>query len=160
WRAAGPEAMAETRLLTDAGQVLVTRTPPLGVADAPDAPMAVRAGDTVWVSDGGRSVRLRRLSRRDALRRRLAEREAQQGAGNPECRTPMPGAVVAIHVDSGAVVRRGDRLISVEAMKMEHPVLAPHDGTVEVLVVLGDQLRTDQVVARVRANEATTKEES
>ena len=34
-------------------------------------------------------------------------------------------------------------------MKMEHPVLAPHDGTVHLLVAVGDQVRRDQPVARV-----------
>jgi len=65
----------------------------------------------------------------------------------------MPGSIVAVHVADGDVVRAGDPLVSIEAMKMEHPVLAPHDGTVHLLVALGDQVRRDQPVARVSEQE-------
>jgi acetyl-CoA/propionyl-CoA carboxylase biotin carboxyl carrier protein len=36
---------------------------------------------------------------------------------------------------------------------MAHPVLAPHDGTVHLLVAVGDQVRRDQPVARVSEQE-------
>lgn len=65
----------------------------------------------------------------------------------------MPGSVVAVHVTDGARVSAGDPLVSIEAMKMEHPVLAPHDGTVHLLVAVGDQVRRDQPVARVSEEE-------
>ena len=61
----------------------------------------------------------------------------------------MPGAVVALHVADGADVAAGDRIVTIEAMKMEHPVLAPHDGVVRLDVAVGDQVRRDQVLARV-----------
>ena len=62
-------------------------------------------------------------------------------------------SVVAVHVADGDTVREGDPLVSIEAMKMEHPVLAPHDGTVHLLVAVGDQVRRDQPVARVSVEE-------
>ncbi len=62
-----------------------------------------------------------------------------------------PGSVVAVHVDEGATVTAGAPLVSIEAMKMEHPVLAPHDGTVHLLVAVGDQARRGQPVATVTA---------
>jgi len=43
---------------------------------------------------------------------------------------PMPGTVVKVLVAVGQVVRRGDTLLTLEAMKMELPVRAPHDGTI------------------------------
>ena len=43
---------------------------------------------------------------------------------------PMPGRVVAVHVAKGQAVRRGDALLVLEAMKMEHTVAAPTDGVV------------------------------
>ena len=61
----------------------------------------------------------------------------------------MPGSVVAVHVTDGSPVVAGTPLVSIEAMKMEHQVLAPHDGTVQLLVAVGDQVRRDQPVARV-----------
>lgn len=63
----------------------------------------------------------------------------------------MPGSVVAVHVEDGSAVSAGQPLVSIEAMKMEHPVLAPHDGTARLLVAVGDQTRRDQAVAIVTA---------
>ena len=65
----------------------------------------------------------------------------------------MPGSVVAVHVEDGSHVSAGDPLVAIEAMKMEHQVLAPHDGVVHLLVAIGDQVRRDQPVARVTTTE-------
>jgi propionyl-CoA carboxylase alpha chain len=63
---------------------------------------------------------------------------------------PMPGAVVTVAVAEGQQVARGELLVSVEAMKMEHRVTAPFDGTVaEVRVVAGQQVDADQVLVVV-----------
>lgn len=52
---------------------------------------------------------------------------------------PMPGAVVSVLVEAGATVVKGEALVVVEAMKMEHVIRAPHDGVVErVDVAVGD----------------------
>ena len=114
-----------------------------------DASTAVDADGWVWVHAGGLTHRLRPLSRRQAMERRLAARERAAETTRPELRAPMPGAVVAVHVADGARVAAGARIVSIEAMKMEHPVLAPHDGVVTIDVAVGDQVRRDQVLARV-----------
>lgn len=115
---------------------------------------AVDADGAVWVAENGRTVRLRPLDRRRRMLRRLAAREAGSAATEPEGRAPMPGSVVAVHVSDGASVSAGEPLVSIEAMKMEHPVLAPHDGVVHLLVAVGDQVRRDQPVARVTTEES------
>ena len=46
---------------------------------------------------------------------------------------PMPGTVVKVLVEEGQQVRRGDVLIKLEAMKMELPIRAPHDGSVKAI---------------------------
>ncbi len=46
---------------------------------------------------------------------------------------PMPATVVKLLVEAGQQVRRGDTLIKLEAMKMELPVRAPHDGVVKAI---------------------------
>jgi 3-methylcrotonyl-CoA carboxylase alpha subunit len=55
--------------------------------------------------------------------------------------SPMPGAVVSLNAKAGEKVSEGDKLITIEAMKMEHGLTAPRDGVIsEVLVKLGDQV--------------------
>ncbi|MDB4222523.1 acetyl/propionyl/methylcrotonyl-CoA carboxylase subunit alpha [Granulosicoccus sp.] len=55
---------------------------------------------------------------------------------------PMPGSVIWLSIKSGAKVKKGDPLLTLEAMKMEHVLIAPRDGTVaELLVSEGDQVQ-------------------
>jgi 3-methylcrotonyl-CoA carboxylase alpha subunit len=55
---------------------------------------------------------------------------------------PMPGRVLAVLAEGGAHVKRGQPLVVMEAMKMEHTVTAPRDGTVaRILCAVGDQLK-------------------
>jgi propionyl-CoA carboxylase alpha chain len=64
--------------------------------------------------------------------------------------SPMPGAIVTVAVEEGQAVAKGDLLVTVEAMKMEHRVTAPFDGTVaEVRVTAGQQVDADQVLVVV-----------
>lgn len=59
----------------------------------------------------------------------------------------MPGVVLEVRTDAGATVAKGDTLIVLEAMKMEHHMTAPSDGTVaEVHVAAGDQVVKDAVL--------------
>ncbi|MEZ5729393.1 MAG: acetyl/propionyl/methylcrotonyl-CoA carboxylase subunit alpha [Burkholderiaceae bacterium] len=54
---------------------------------------------------------------------------------------PMPGKVIALMVERGAKVRRGQPLAVMEAMKMEHTIAAPEDGEVrEIFYAVGDQV--------------------
>ncbi|MDE0850628.1 biotin/lipoyl-containing protein, partial [Yoonia sp.] len=54
---------------------------------------------------------------------------------------PMPGLIQAVAVKVGQTVLEGDRLVVLEAMKMEHVLRAPRDGVIaKVGVVLGDQV--------------------
>ena len=63
---------------------------------------------------------------------------------------PMPGSVVAVEVDEGDEVDKGELLVTVEAMKMEHRVTAPFSGRIEeVRVVAGQQVQADQVLVVV-----------
>ena len=55
-----------------------------------------------------------------------ASREA--GAGG--LTAPLPATVTAVHVEAGRTVSRGQPLIVLEAMKMEHVIAAPQDGTI------------------------------
>ncbi|MEU8047062.1 biotin carboxylase N-terminal domain-containing protein [Micromonospora echinofusca] len=63
---------------------------------------------------------------------------------------PLPGTVTRVHVEVGQRVAAGDLLLTLEAMKLEHPVLAPADGVVaELPVATGGQVDTGAVLAVV-----------
>ncbi|WP_433345230.1 biotin carboxylase N-terminal domain-containing protein [Micromonospora sp. CA-111912] len=67
---------------------------------------------------------------------------------------PLPGAVARVHVAVGQRVAAGDLLLTLEAMKLEHPVLAPTDGVVADLPVpAGGQVDTGAVLAVVNFEE-------
>jgi biotin carboxyl carrier protein len=58
---------------------------------------------------------------------------------------PMPGKIVKVLVREGSAVKKGDLLMILEAMKMEHKLIAPHDGTVRSLVYKeGDRVSQGQ----------------
>ncbi len=61
--------------------------------------------------------------------------EATDAGHGGDCRAPMHGRVVALLVKPGDAVKRGQPLLVMEAMKMEHPVCAPTDGTVREFLV-------------------------
>ncbi|HET6167450.1 MAG TPA: biotin carboxylase N-terminal domain-containing protein [Marmoricola sp.] len=68
---------------------------------------------------------------------------------------PMPGTVIAVPVESGAEVAAGETLIVLEAMKMQHSIKSPGDGTVEVAVAVGQQVSAGDVLAVVTTDEST-----
>jgi 3-methylcrotonyl-CoA carboxylase alpha subunit len=69
----------------------------------------------------------------------LAEVEADAHGGG--LTAPMPGKVIAVLVDAGAKVERGAPILIMEAMKMEHTIMAPAAGAVrEILYGVGDQV--------------------
>jgi 3-methylcrotonyl-CoA carboxylase alpha subunit len=70
--------------------------------------------------------------------RDLARDEAGDSSAGGLVRAPMHGKVLAILVEQGASVTRGQRLAIIEAMKMEHTLVAPIDGTVAEIAVTQD----------------------
>lgn len=122
-----------------------------------DAPPADGEPATVWVWRDGRTVALAAPDREQRAARARADRRRARGdapgATDPEVRAAMPGTVVTAAAD-GEPVTAGDVLVTVEAMKMEHPLLAPHDGVADVRVRPGDLVRRDQVVAVVHPHDS------
>jgi 3-methylcrotonyl-CoA carboxylase alpha subunit len=65
-------------------------------------------------------------------------------------RSPMPGRVVSVSVRQGQTVVKGQTLLALEAMKMEHALVAPFDGIVADLTVsVGDQVAENVTLVRV-----------
>jgi acetyl/propionyl-CoA carboxylase alpha subunit len=74
-------------------------------------------------------------------------------AGDGVVIAPMPGKVVAVAVAQGEKVIRGQTLVTLEAMKMEHALTAAFDGVVEtVSVSVGAQVSEGVVLARLSPN--------
>jgi 3-methylcrotonyl-CoA carboxylase alpha subunit len=72
------------------------------------------------------------------------------GAGDGVIVAPMPGRVTAVEVTKGDKVAKGQRLLTLEAMKMEQGLVAPFDGVVaEIGAQAGAQVQVDAVLARV-----------
>jgi 3-methylcrotonyl-CoA carboxylase alpha subunit len=68
---------------------------------------------------------------------------------------PMPGKVTAVYVAAGDPVTNGQKLLTLEAMKMEHTVVAPFDGTVaELKAAAGAQVQVDTLLVRIAEEEA------
>ncbi|MEP3786629.1 acetyl/propionyl/methylcrotonyl-CoA carboxylase subunit alpha [Ascidiaceihabitans sp.] len=69
---------------------------------------------------------------------------------------PMPGLVKLVAAQTGQTVQAGDRLAVLEAMKMEHSLLAARDGVVaEVLAAEGDQVEAGAPLVRLEADTET-----
>jgi 3-methylcrotonyl-CoA carboxylase alpha subunit len=64
---------------------------------------------------------------------------------------PMPGKVISVDVAAGEVVAKGQKLMVLEAMKMEHALTAPFDGVVEELnAVAGAQVQVEALLAQIK----------
>jgi propionyl-CoA carboxylase alpha chain len=102
-----------------------------------------RHRDRIWVQGPGGDVAL-------TARPRFPVAEPEQVAG--ALVAPMPGTVLAVHVQPGDTVSAGQLLMIVEAMKMEHRIAAPHSGMVgEVRAHPGDQVSGGDLLAVITA---------
>jgi len=81
-----------------------------------------REGDQRWVSTGSRTVRAQWSSGQ------MRRGDAHGGMAGMEA--PMPGRIVRVAVQVGDVVKKGQTVVTLEAMKMEHALKAPRDGVV------------------------------
>jgi acetyl-CoA/propionyl-CoA carboxylase, biotin carboxylase, biotin carboxyl carrier protein len=106
---------------------------------------AAASDGRIWLAGGGATTVLEKV-------REAPVRPDDEHSGDAELTSPMPGAVVAVGVENSAGVQVGTVVVTVEAMKMEHPLAAPVDGVVELLVAVGDQVKVGQPLARITAN--------
>lgn len=75
---------------------------------------------------------------------------AGAAAGDGSILAPMPGRIVSVEVAQGQAVTAGQKLLVLEAMKMEQALTAPFDGTVETLAAVpGAQVQVDALLAKV-----------
>ena len=62
-------------------------------------------------------------------------RAHSKGKGGDALHADMPGTVIALHTEAGAEVKAGDKLITIESMKLQVGLVAPRDGTIEKIHV-------------------------
>ncbi len=81
-----------------------------------------------------------------------AEGGAGGAAGDGAILSPMPGKVIAVEVAAGDTVTKGQKLLTLEAMKMEHSLTAPFDGVVaELNAMPGAQVQVEALLVRIEA---------
>ncbi|NQV60976.1 MAG: biotin/lipoyl-binding protein, partial [Alphaproteobacteria bacterium] len=84
---------------------------------------------------------------------------AKEKEGDGRLIAPMAGRIVAVRAGLGEAVVKGQILVILEAMKMEHEIKAPADGVVEEIgVAEGDQVDPRQMLAVVAAVDAAAAE--
>ncbi|MGI4731792.1 MAG: acetyl/propionyl/methylcrotonyl-CoA carboxylase subunit alpha [Janthinobacterium lividum] len=147
--ALGPwQAPSGLRLNSPSQPVIVMLTDGMATYDAePESAdlwarnWAEQVPEGVMVRVGG-DTRVFRLARHDGI----AARTAADGA----ILSPMPGRVIAVDVAAGEAVAKGQKLVTLEAMKMEHGLVAPFDGTVaKVNASVGGQVTEGTLLVRV-----------
>ncbi|MBH0115825.1 ATP-grasp domain-containing protein [Salinibacterium sp. NG253] len=156
---AGPPSAAE---VTIDGTTTPARLTSTGVEwGAQSIRLALETVDaTVWIGQEGTSWALTAQSRAESLAAHRATLARVAGVVDPELRSPMPGTVVAVAMANGDSVTAGQTVLTIEAMKMEHPVVATLDGVVDISLKPGDLVTRDQIVARIESPQASTEGET
>ncbi|MZR31149.1 acetyl-CoA carboxylase biotin carboxylase subunit [Sneathiella litorea] len=109
---------------------------------------AVTQGDKIIVMTTGRQVELMQITND------FDDVGGEAGVG--AITAPMPGKLIQIFIESGATVNKGDPLVVLEAMKMEHTLTAPRDGTIEdIFFEVGDQVDDGTVLVRLESEETS-----
>ncbi len=104
-------------------------------------PWVDKVDEGFLVDDDGRTF-IMRESRSDGT--------GHHGAHDGDILSPMPGKIIAVDVVTGQAVTKGQKLVTLEAMKMEHTLTAPFDGTVaELNAVAGGQVQVDALLVRI-----------
>ncbi len=110
-------------------------------------------GDTLFLQAEGTQLRINNLT--------YATQQSQDADGQREISAAMDGVIVDVLVSEGDSVSKGQTLIVLEAMKMEHPLKAGIDGTVSSIHIdNGQQVKSRQLLATLRANCEQTSAES
>jgi len=117
WQLDFPDATLTARRASLAGGTLTAE-----IGGERRSATVVRSGFDLTVLHDGQSWRIKL----DDPSAKAADRES----GDDRLAAPMPGTVVQVLVEAGATVTAGQPLVVVEAMKMEHTIKAPADGTV------------------------------
>lgn len=109
----------------------------------------VDAGCHLFAYQKGHQIKLE-----DYVASNFSGQSGSDGSSDGIVRVPMHGKIISVSVGEGDEVEEGDLLFAVEAMKMEHAVIAPISGIVaEFALTLGEQMGEGAVGLRIEAVE-------
>ncbi len=112
------------------------------------AAFAVR-GDTLYLDLDGDVFEVRDTT--------LAPAGSNRSTGSSRLLAPMNGVIVNVLAKSDDPVAKGQCVVVLEAMKMQHEIVAERDGTIgKILVKPGDQVATRQLLAELKPDAAPT----
>jgi biotin carboxyl carrier protein len=112
-------------------------------------------GDVHYVHFRGRTHRVEAIN---ALER--AQRAAAPSGGTEVLRAPMPGVVIGVAVEEGAVVEAGQLLMTIESMKLQTAIVAPHASRIaEICLRDGVSFGHGAALVRLEAREEEEGEE-
>ena len=166
-----PEVFAAyTKNETNFGDLSALPTPAFfyGMKPGQEISVEIEPGKTLFIrlvnigavdAEGKRAVNfeLNGMVRQLAIVDRSAKptikaRQKADPAKPAEVGAPIPGLVTALAVSVGAKVGKGDKLLTLEAMKMQTTIYAPTDGVVdEICVQNGDALESKDLILKLRA---------
>lgn len=75
---------------------------------------------------------------------------AKPVAGGASVKAPMPGLILELAVADGATVKKNDKILVMEAMKMEHDIVATADGQITFTVKKGDNVESGSDLAFIK----------
>lgn len=123
------------------------------IIDGRSLPAVVHATQhgTYIVQVGGFEFEVALKNEKDLLLERFGFADAAT-SGLLEVRAPMPGLVLSLHVEPGQLVKSGDGLVVLEAMKMENELRAEGEGTVrKIHVERGDAVGKNDLLVEIEA---------
>ncbi|WP_293394036.1 biotin/lipoyl-containing protein [Nevskia sp.] len=122
----------------------------LRAGDARREVLIAQYGDQVWVHLNGRTHAIQRINPLDAL-------AASGRGGTDSALSPMPGTILTVQVKAGETVKSGQVLLTMESMKLEVTITAPHDGEIaEVLCAPGQSVPVKATLVRFAAKAEAT----
>jgi len=166
-----PEVFAAfAKMERDSGDLSVLPTPAFfyGMKIGQEVSVEIEAGKTLFIrlvnigavdAEGKRTVSFelngmaRQLSVTDRSVKPTVKARVKADAAKPsEIGAPIPGLVTTLSVSIGAKVAKGDKLITLEAMKMQSTIYAPCDGVVEEINVrVSDAVESKDLMMKLRA---------
>ena len=106
-----------------------------------------RDGNTVHLHLNGRNWIVEFIDPRDAAK--------AEAAGTDAIRAPMPGVVINLEKKPGAIVARGETVLTIDSMKLQTNLVAPRDGILaNILKSVGETFEKDEVIAMMETDDA------